>query len=213
MLDGARGIGEDASMTDPRYSGRASGARGTAGAMPRRGEDAARAWRLALLLTGDPEAAEMILLRVLVRDRVPPTKVRQGLVMASRTVEREQVPISAWSSLLRLPGQSREAWVLRRVAGLGPVETARAMDCSRSASERFLERGEAMLGESLGGSVSMGRLAAELRAWSAGEPVPESLGGMVRARLLRSRTSVALRWVLGVLVGLGVVWAVIAAFG
>lgn len=200
-------------MTDRENPEGESEARGGTGAMPRRGEDAARAWRLALLLTGDPEAAEMILLRVLVRDRVRPTKVRQGLVMASRTVEREQVPMSAWSSLLRLPGQAREAWVLRRVAGLGAVETARAMDCSRSASERFLERGESLLGESLGGTVSMGRLASELRAWSAGEPVPGSLGGMVRARLLRSRTSVALRWVLGVLVGLGVVWAVIAALG
>ena len=61
--------------------------------------------------------------------------------------------------------------------------------------------------------MSQARLAAELRAWSRTEPLPESLGGMVRARLLRSRTRWALRWALGIAVGLGLVWLLVAALG
>jgi hypothetical protein len=49
-----------------------------------------------------------------------------------------------------LPRQSMEAWLLRHVDQLGDIAISRAMDCSRTALTRHLERAEQAMREQLG---------------------------------------------------------------
>lgn len=52
--------------------------------------------------------------------------------------------------IARQPLQAAEAFVLRRLDDLDAIRACRAMDCSRSAAERFLERAESALATELG---------------------------------------------------------------
>lgn len=52
-------------------------------------------------------------------------------------------------ALLALPTQRREAWILRELDEIEPIEASRAMDCSRQAMERHLAFARATIGEAL----------------------------------------------------------------
>ena len=113
-----------------------------------------RAWRLALLLTGDSAAAAMIALDAgrhkdlasLPADRLDRLVIQHARVMATGT--RGPWPASlptpdpqiarALAFLGSLPTQPRDAFILQRIDGLNDLHTARAMDCSKTALANHL---------------------------------------------------------------------------
>jgi hypothetical protein len=94
-----------------------------------------RAYRLATLLTGDTGRALAIMEQVLASR--PDLRTLDGAhldrltILACREVDGEGV-------LAALTFQQREAWVLSQVYGTPLRETARAMDCSVTATRRHL---------------------------------------------------------------------------
>jgi len=83
------------------------------------------------------------------------------------------------------------------------VETARAMDCSRSAAERHLERARSALGEAFGDSLT--EAAAALR---------DRVSGLDATWIVRRRRVARRRrrwtWVVLLMVGLGAAAAGVA---
>jgi hypothetical protein len=94
-----------------------------------------RAYRLATLLTGDAGRALAVMEQVLATR--PDLRTLDGAhldrltILACREVDAEGV-------LAALTSQQREAWVLSQVHGTPLRETARAMDCSVTATRRHL---------------------------------------------------------------------------
>lgn len=119
-----------------------------------------RAYRLAVLLTGDPRTARKVLreilaaqsdLRLLDSSRLDRLTVLRCREVRSRPIEFANIPRSARRALARLPAQQREAYVLRHVYQADPRAASRAMDCSLAAANRHLELAERTLLDSLGG--------------------------------------------------------------
>ena len=175
-----------------------------------------RAWRLAILATGDADVARRTLsnLRVPPRgerldaDRIdrlaiqslrracgPTARAGPDQVQGPPSPARRRVdPVSlgrAHDVLVALPLQAAEAFVLRRLDELDPIRACRAMDCSRSAADRFLERAERELSNSLGPEHDSAILA--LKAASDGlAPEPQVVAMCVSRARDRSRRRVAL---------------------
>jgi sigma-70-like protein len=134
-----------------------------------------RVWRLAWLLTGGREdlCARLVAGCLDAQPdlgRLDPAHVDRLVVLAARRRARGGPAVSEGAPPARrllaavagLPPQLREAWVFTRIDGLGPMETARAMDCSKTAATRHLERADAELAERLG--TELGSMLEALRA-------------------------------------------------
>lgn len=123
-----------------------------------------RAYRLATLLTGDPVAAMDVVeamvraqpdLRVLDTARLDRLTVLRSREITPGTPGRLPADVlgaDAAGALDSLATQPREAWLLARTYGLSPRETARAMDCSVTATARHVERADDVMARMLGGS-------------------------------------------------------------
>lgn len=123
-----------------------------------------RVYRLAVLLTGDPQAAVKVISQVL--DSQPDLRNLDGAHMDRLTVlrSREVKPAAmadpgvleeVAEAVSRLPVQQREAWVFARVYRMEPREMARAMDCSTTALTMHLEQADAALVRWLGRNASL----------------------------------------------------------
>lgn len=123
-----------------------------------------RAWRLALLLTGAEDLAAEVAVQVLRAqpklETLDPRRVDRLTVIRSREVvhtarrrRSSRAPTSAapdaaleapgaarllLAALAALEEQPREAWIFARLDNLDPVEVARSMDCSKTATARYL---------------------------------------------------------------------------
>lgn len=103
-------------------------------------------------------------------------------------------PISlgpAHDILSTLPLQAAEAFVLRRLDDLDPIRACRAMDCSRSAADRFLERSEHDMARRLGPALDAA--LAQLRsAADAITPDAEVIASCTARARKTARTRLAL---------------------
>ncbi|HBS29754.1 MAG TPA: hypothetical protein DEB06_09965 [Phycisphaerales bacterium] len=179
-----------------------------------------RSWRRALLLTGSADGAERVMRAVLTvqdnplklsaarRDRLLIQRARE----ASFAAPAREIPFHVeggarqlFEASRALPRQSLEAWLLRDLEGLDEIDAARAMDCSRTAMNRFRDQStqalRALLGEGYDGALESLRGAV-----IASDPAL-ALARIDRALAAarRRRRRVALAQVLLLLACLGVV--------
>jgi hypothetical protein len=131
-----------------------------------------RVYRLAVLLTGNPVAATVVIESVVGAqpdlgrldsshlDRL--TVLRSREIVPGRIVD-DRVPGTVAEALAALEPQQREAWVFTRAYGLPLREAAKAMDCSVTAARLHLDR--ATLGDD---AAAVGAL----RAYALGLDVP-----------------------------------------
>ena len=154
-----------------------------------------RVYRLAALLTGNPHAATRVIEAVVdaqpdVR-RLDSARLDRLTVLRCREIEpsvlvADAVPSEAASALAGLPAQPREAWVLGRLYRTPLRETARAMDCSVTATTRHLEKADR---EMAGGDAEA--WAKTLGAWSQTLDVPPFYRARRRRRQRVRRLAVA----------------------
>lgn len=110
-----------------------------------------RVYRLATLLIGDPVTATRVIEAVVDAQpdlrRLDSAHLDRLTVLRSRetgraTIVDAAVPPAVASALASLPIQQREAWVFTHVYRVPQRETARAMDCSVTATTRHLQMAE-----------------------------------------------------------------------
>ncbi len=117
-----------------------------------------RIYRLASLLTGNPHAAIGVIESAI--DAQPDLRrpdsahLDRLTVLRSREICPGRIDDAALSpavaaALAALSAQQREAWVLRHVYRTPFRETARAMDCSNTATRRHLKRAEESMNATL----------------------------------------------------------------
>ena len=160
-----------------------------------------RAYRLATLLTGDPVAAVGVVeamvraqpdLRVLDTARLDRLTVLRSREITAVALRAPALDVAAAGALASLAEQPREAWLLARTYGLTPRETARAMDCSVTATARHVERADDVMARVLGGSAGPGHgvvgAIEALRAYSESLQLPPHY--VARQRRLRRRKRV-----------------------
>lgn len=180
-------------------------------------------WRRAALLTGDRERAERVLVEVLRASENPLklARARRDRLIVQRARETgarhgPEAPILAGDGLSAearqlleaaraLPQQSYEAWLLLDVEGLEEIEGARAMDCSRTAMNRYRDAAVEALRPLLGDRYDEA-LTALRRSAEALDPAPslERIGAALQ-RIRRRRRLVSLAQVLILLLCMGVV--------
>ena len=151
-----------------------------------------RVYRLATLLTGDPAAAARVIEAVVDAQpdlrRLDGTRLDRLTVLRSREVEPgtlDALAPQAATALAGLPPQPREAWVLTHAYGLSLRDTARAMDCSTTATTRHIEHARQALAERLGDRVK--GLGADVRGYSSSLTVPAFYRARRARRLLLRR--------------------------
>lgn len=138
-----------------------------------------RVYRLATLLTGNPNAATRVISSVI--DAQPDLRKLDGAHMDRLTVLRSreiasamivdaQLPAQVAAAISSLTAQQREAWVFVRLYEVSEREAARAMDCSTAAARMHLDQADAALGRHLGADV--GRAAEILVSYSMSLDVP-----------------------------------------
>lgn len=191
--------------------------------MNERTEALKQVWRRAALLTGDRERAERVLVEVL---RVQENPLKLGRARRDRLIVQRAREVGARGELERpilagdglsaearqlleaaraLPQQSYEAWLLLEVEGLEEIDGARAMDCSRTAMNRFrsaaLDALRPLLGERYDDALASLRRSAETL-----DPAPslERIAGALQ-RIRRRRRLVSLAQVLLLLVCMAVI--------
>lgn len=107
-----------------------------------------RVYRLATLLTGNPNAATAVIRSVLRAQpdlrEIDSAHMDRLTVLRSReiraaTLVSKHVPHAIAEALASLTAQQREAWVLVRVYRQTVREASRSMDCSMRAATRHLE--------------------------------------------------------------------------
>jgi DNA-directed RNA polymerase specialized sigma24 family protein len=172
----------------------------------------ARAWRLALLLTGAEDLATEVAIQVRRAqpklEALDPRRLDRLIVLRSREVVQRasrhasgastsaapdaaaEAPPDARALLQALAAieeQPREAWILARIDGLDEIEVARSMDCSKTAAARFLtEADAATVGGGDGSASSLGNLGDRIEAvrrWLDSLSPQEA----IEARLIRHR--------------------------
>ncbi len=84
----------------------------------------------------------------------------------------EALPADAAGAIADLAAQPREAWVLIRAYGLPIRDTARAMDCSVTATKRHIELADRRMAATLDGHGVAGAIEA-LRAYSISLRLPD----------------------------------------
>ena len=159
-----------------------------------------RVYRLATLLTGNPNAATKVIeavvgaqpdLRRLDSDHLDRLTVLRSREVEPATIVSPDLPLALAEALASLPTQPREAWVLSRVYRLPERSMARSMDCSLTASHRHLVEASRVIAAATGGAAE--QAAATLLAYSQGVGVP----GFYRLGSRRRRLG---RWIKRVLV-------------
>ena len=109
-----------------------------------------------------------------------------------------------------LPLQAAEAFILRRLDDLDPICACRAMDCSRSAADRSLERADAALASAFGPD----RAAAALHDLRAGAeslaPSPEVVAACLAKAHARHKARVT-TWIAATAAALLLVFLILAA--
>lgn len=140
-----------------------------------------RIWRLAFLLTGDPDRAATLIDDVLGTGSDPatlePARLDRLIVLRSRESTKAAgaptptpvagMPPEAARTLgaaLKLPPQPLEAWVLARVDELDALHMSRAMDCSKTAAGHHLEAADEAMRKALADRFDAG--LAALRAFA-----------------------------------------------
>ncbi len=152
-----------------------------------------RAYRLAALLTGSPVAAVGVMEAAIEAQpdlqRLDGAHLDRLTVLRSREVEAsamvdDAVPRAVAEALASLPSQHREAWVFVNVYRLPQRQTARAMDCSVTATQRHLALAEEAMAKRLGDGARDAH--ASLLRYSMALEVPEFYrAGRRRRRRLR----------------------------
>ena len=156
-----------------------------------------RAYRLAMLLVGEPEALP-VMERVLAAQ--PHLETLDGAhldrltILACRESQGQpptsaDLPRPAVEALATLTHQEHEAWVLARVHGCPLRETARAMDCSVTATRRHLARATERMGD------GAAETAASLRAFVVDLDLPQVYRRRRRGREQTRRLLMVLGWV------------------
>lgn len=141
-----------------------------------------RVYRLALLLTDRAAHAEAILTHVVEAHRdlraVGESQLEQHAVFDARVwraaassdppaegsvsamLDPDSDAAELWRTVVAMPGQPREAWILRDLEGVGPVPAARAMDCSRNAiNDVHLPAARSIIDDALGSRAADARQA------------------------------------------------------
>ncbi len=179
-----------------------------------------RIWRLAFLLTGDPDAAADLIARVL-HSRPDPTaldaaRLDRLIVLRSREIApgaSRSVPgapedaARALHAALSMPPQPLEAWVLTRVDLLDELHVSRAMDCSRTAAGNHLASADARMKTLLADRLDAG--VSALRAYADSlNPAPLIAQARARARARRKRRA-AVTLGVGAIALLAAAWVVL----
>jgi hypothetical protein len=162
-----------------------------------------RVYRLATLLTGNPNAATSVIAQVV--DAQPDLRsldsahmdrltVLRSREIAPATLVSEHVPPAISEALGALNPQQREAWVFHHVYRVPPREMARAMDCSVTAMERHLELANESMEKRLGELSSLAPSA--LLAYSMTVDVPKFYR-QERTRRRHTRIAIILLALLG----------------
>lgn len=183
---------------------------------------ARRAWRLAVLTTGDLAVARAALeslpsphagdrldadridrlaIQAIRRSVGPERRARgapadDGAIADAPAMPAPREPAllgPAHAVLAALPLQAAEAWVLRRLDELDPIRACRAMDCSRSAADRFLDRADRDLRDRLGAEhdAAIAQLGAASESLAPAPEVVAICTGRSRQRM-RRRIAIAL---------------------
>lgn len=170
-----------------------------------------RVYRLATLLTGDPNAAARVIRQVV--DAQPDLRELDDAHMdrltalccrelrgrarrrgSARSIDAGTEAGAAIIALDRLRPQLREAWVLHHVYRMNEREIARATDCSVTATGRHLQQADQVMVTALGDAVAVA--GDRVLAYALGLDVPELY------RIRRARRERLRRWLL---------WGAIAA--
>lgn len=187
--------------------------------MDRREAYERRVWRLAWLLTGGREdlcvrlVAECLDAQPDLR-RLDPAHLDRLVVLAARRRARpasepepEAPPARRLlAAVAALPPQLREAWVFARVDGLEPMEMARAMDCSKTAALRHLERADTELGGRFGDTLPSMLDALRAEADTAAPGRALAAFRAERRRRRRIRAALIAFAVAAVALAAGLVW-------
>jgi hypothetical protein len=151
-----------------------------------------RVWRLAYLLTGNAAGAALLADRIR-RDQpnleqLEPARLDRVVIQHARELHaltrRRHAPAaaqpalredpefrSALNSVLALPEQPREAWVLARVDQVDELHMSRAMDCSRTAARNHLASADHLM--SAASAAPPADTAARIRAFADSlDPAP-----------------------------------------
>ena len=151
-----------------------------------------RVYRLATLLTGNPNAATKVIKAVIGAqpdlrkldgahiDRL--TVLRSREIKPSRIVS-DHVPAEMAAVLAELPSQQREAWVFKHVYRLPPREMARAMDCSARAIDQHLSNAEGFVNGQVGAARS-DLMARALLTYTMQLDVPEFYRAQVKRTMM-----------------------------
>ena len=140
-----------------------------------------RAYRLATLLTGDPVGAVRVLeaversqpdLRAIDSARLDRLTILRSREVTAGPLPAEALPADAAGAIAGLAAQPREAWMLIRAYGLPLRETARAMDCSVTATKRHVELADQRMAAILDGHGVAGAIEA-VRAYSKSLRLPD----------------------------------------
>ncbi|MHC4107155.1 MAG: sigma factor-like helix-turn-helix DNA-binding protein [Planctomycetota bacterium] len=153
-----------------------------------------RVFRLAMLLLGGPNAAARVIEAVVDAqpdlgaidsahlDRLTVLRSRE---LRPRAIDSQAVSQDVAEALAGLPVQVREAWVFTRVYQMPPRETAKAMDCSVTATQRHLAAGDGAMSQALGPGAEPAR--ETLLRFSMSLDVPAFYRARKRQRLRRRR--------------------------
>lgn len=153
-----------------------------------------RVYRLALLLTGDREAAMNVVQHVVDAqpdlDQIDSAHLDRLTVLRSREhasaeYQLNGVPDDIAAALRDMPAQHREAWIFARMYRLPLREMARAMDCSTTAVARHLDLADTAMRERLGRDNAH-QAAGQLLKHSMTLDIPSHFAARwKRARLVR----------------------------
>ena len=200
---------------------------------------AARTWRLAMLATAEPDAARQALaalapvppeepLSIDRIDRLAIQAIRRIVPPARRRNPDESAPAfdpaappkpttkpthslgPAHRVIAGLPLQAAEAFILRRLDDLDPIRACRAMDCSRSAADRFLERADAALASAFGPDGAAAALRELRTSAESLAPSTEVVATCLARAHARHKARVT-TWLAAIAASLLVVFLVLAA--
>lgn len=169
-----------------------------------------RVYRLATLLTGNPNAAVKVIQAVV--DAQPDLRKLDDSHMDRLTVLRSReikagaivsklVPLKIAQALANLAPQQREAWVFMHVYKIPLRDMSKAMDCSTTATERHIDQATTELTEKLG--TQSNEAGQILLSYSMTLHVPE----FYRANQRRKRR---MKWFYRVAAALFILVAIIA---
>ena len=184
--------------------------------MPDREACERRVYRLATLLTGNPNAAVDVIASVVGAQpdlsRLDNSHMDRLTVLRSReikpsTLVGEQLGHQVSSALASLTSQQREAWVFAHVYRMPLREAAKAMDCSVHAAEQHLRSSTEAMAARAGSASEAAAAAAALLAYSMSLDVPQFFRQQQhRIRVRRRVFFIVTMLILAACIALGVAW-------